>query len=441
MASKKLNDAFNRLNARFQKARGYFGNIVIDSSAAESGSFVDQFIEEKCNPKTTKVVRSVIWEVKPNEYGLEGWFDVYLGDSTRDAFIIESSLTDPAYEVPEFLDVDRILKVPKELYDFFRLDINLSLNDYAGISTTSNDFFIKDRKAIEKASVLPFKNPEIIELDFYSNQRLYDSLYDSIKTIPKDKVLSIRFDIGVVSDYTGLSICYFDEYEVLDKKNKTLVPKFVNIVSSAVGRIQGQETSITKLYELVKDLSKEFEIGAITLDQYQSKQLIQDLTREGFNAYEISVDRTDIPYQNLKLALYEGRIKIPQSKLLVRELRELQYTRKNGRGKVDHPDSTSSDTLTYGKGSKDVADGLAGAIEAINRDIEKFTGISKPEARRQFTNYLKTRTSTNKDALLKDVKNMMKTGGYKKFIKKEEERSSYFERIDIKIPEVKRKKF
>lgn len=361
IAIAKLNTAFNRLAARFKKASGYFGTIILDSSAAESGSFIDEFVEARCDPSTTLVVRSKIWEVKPHIYGNEGWFQVYLGDSTRDAFIINAEKVD-SYVRPSDLDPDRILPVPEDLFIEFSLDLNLSLNDHAGISTTSNEYFIQDRKSLDKAFELPFKNQEVIELDFYQNDRLYDSLIDSIKDIPKEKVLSVRFDIGVVHDYTGLSICYFDEFVVLDQKNKTLVPKFINVVTAGIGRIQGQETSITKLYELVKDLSKTFEIGAITCDQFQSRQLLQDLKKDGFNAFEISVDRTDQAYQSLKLAIYEGRIKLPQSRLLQRELRELQYSRKNGKGKVDHPESTSSDTLTYGKGSKDCADGLAGFL-------------------------------------------------------------------------------
>jgi hypothetical protein len=440
VATKKLNTAFNRLAARFKKARGYFGSIIIDSSAAESGSFVDDFIDSRCNPKTTKIIRSKIWEVKPHQYGADGWFDIYLGDSTRDAFIIEDSIEGEDYELPEGLDPDRILKTPLDLYDEFKLDLSLSLNDHAGISTTSNEYFIQDREALDKVFTLPFKNQEIIELDFYSNERIYDSLINSIREIPVDKVLSVRFDVGVVNDYTGLSICYFDEYIVLDKKNKTRVPKFVNAVTAAVGRIQGQETSITKLYEFIKDLSKIYEIGAVTTDQFQSRQLVQDLTRDGFNAYEISVDRTDIPYQSLKLAIYENRIQIPQSKLLKRELRELQYSRKNGRGKIDHSETTSSDMLTYGKGSKDCADGLAGAIEAINRDLELFTNISKPAARQQFSHYMKKRTVSNKQKIQKDVKKIMKDGGYSRFMKKETLRRDILDEVDFKIPTVKRKK-
>ena len=200
VATSKMNTALNRLASRFKKAAGYFGLVIIDSSAEESGSFVDEFIETKCNPQTTKVVRSKIWEVKPSSYGYKGWFQVYLGDSTRDGFVIEGSEKSD-FELSDTLkselDTDRILKVPNELHYEFTMDLNLSLNDHAGISTTSNDYFIQDRKALDKVFTLPFKNQEVIEIDFFSNERLYDRLYDSIKDIPRDKVLSIRFDIGV----------------------------------------------------------------------------------------------------------------------------------------------------------------------------------------------------------------------------------------------------
>lgn len=434
VARSKLNTAFNRLSARFEKAKGYFGTIIIDSSAAESGSFVDEFIEERCDPETTLIVRPKIWEVKPHIYGnlgegLKGWFDVYLGDSSRDPFIInEESQDKDSYFKELGLDKDRVLRVPKELYTPFKLDINLSLNDHAGISTTSNDFFISDRKSLSKVFTGKMLNQEVVELDFYDDSSIMDYLLDSIKCIPKDKVLSIRFDIGVVSDYTGLSICYFNGWDVKEikvndrgvtKTKRIKIPKFKNAVNAAIGRLPGQETSITKLYEFVKELSFDYEIGAITADQFQSRQLLQDLKKEKFNAYEISVDRTDRPYQELKLIIYEGRIELPQSKLLHRELRELQYSRKNGKGKVDHPEITSSDTFTYGKGSKDCADGLAGAIEAIQRDLETFTLLSKKFVESKYVDNLKYKTSSNKDIILSDIKKIMVTGGYEKFIKKQ----------------------
>lgn len=440
VAKLKLDTAFNRFASRFKRVEDWFGNIIIDSSAAESGSFVDEFIENRCDPKKTKVVRPKIWEVKVNDYGYEGWFQVYLGDSTRDPFIINVENSED-YVTPLDLDPDRILDVPRELFTEFRLNLELSLNDHAGISTTSNDFFIQDRKSLDKVFTLPLKNQEVIELDFYSKDKIISALRRSLDEIPKDRVLAVRFDIGVVSDYTGLSICYFDDYIVMDKKNKTRKPKFVNAVNAAIGRISGQETSITKLYQFVKDLSKEWEIGAVTCDSFQSRQLLQDLERDGFNAYMLSVDRTDEAYQTLKLAIYEERIKIVQSKLLQRELRELQYSRKNGRGKVDHPESTSSDTLTYGKGSKDCADGLAGAIQSMESDLEIFTNLSKLYVRESYAIHMKKKAASSKKLLERDIRKITRSGGYEKFLKTESERQELFANPNIPLPTTKRKKY
>ena len=62
-----------------------------------------------------------------------------------------------------------------------------------------------------------------------------------------------------------------------------------------------------------------------------------------------SVDRTSVPYKNLRDAIYDGRLRIYYQDILVDELISLEYDEK--RDKVEHPP----------KGSKDVADALCGA--------------------------------------------------------------------------------
>lgn len=449
--------------SRFKKIQNYFGHIILDSSAAQGGSFVDEFVEKHSDPETTLTVRSKIWDVKSHLgiYGNEtfktfesdmllkyyiyeggeinisdkwikevsdlpenmefplklktsdGWFKVYLGDATRDAFIIDNK------SELKGLDVDRIMLAPMELKSEFSLNLELSLQDHAGLSTKASNVFIGDRESIPRTFSLPMRTREIIEIDFYDREdSLMKQLKEAIKYIPKDKVLSVRFDIGVVNDYTGLAISYFDEWDVIDKKNKTLVPKFCTPIALAVGRKQGQETSIRMFYEFIKDLSKEFEIGAVTADSYQSRQLLQDLERDGFKAFMLSVDRTDEAYQYTKLAMYENRVSCAQSKLLQREVRELIYIDS----KVDHPSLTRSDNFTYGKGSKDVADAWAGSLLAMTFDLEYFTFISKHFNRASYLNNMKKQTVTNKKNILKDAKVMMRTGGMERFMKKEMER-------------------
>jgi hypothetical protein len=65
--------------------------------------------------------------------------------------------------------------------------------------------------------------------------------------------------------------------------------------------------------------------------------------------------------------------------------------------------------------------------------------MSKPAAREGFSDYMKKRTLSNKQRITKDVKKLMKDGGFKKFLKKEEQRNKLLEPSSYKIPTHKRK--
>lgn len=70
------------------------------------------------------------------------------------------------------------------------------------------------------------------------------------------------------------------------------------------------------------------------------------------------MDRQLEPYNLLKEAIYEERIDIPYHEVLSRELSNLELVNGN---KVDHPP----------KGSKDVADAVAGVIANIAENTPK----------------------------------------------------------------------
>lgn len=149
-------------------------------------------------------------------------------------------------------------------------------------------------------------------------------------------------------------------------------------------------------------------------------QLLQDLERDGFNTLTQSADRTDVIYQYFKLAMYEGRLEVCQSKLLMREVRELEYIDK----KVDHPEVTKADLLTYGRGSKDVADATAESIYAMTYNLEAFTNISKHYNRESYMMSMRIKSITSKDNIMKEMKSISKTGGMDRFLRKEHERVS-----------------
>jgi hypothetical protein len=85
------------------------------------------------------------------------------------------------------------------------------------------------------------------------------------------------------------------------------------------------------IFEL-KDMG--FRFALITMDSFQSKDTQQQLKEKGLNVDELSVDVNPQPYNRLKMALYEARLKGYMHLHGVNELRQLEWNKR--KGKVDH---------------------------------------------------------------------------------------------------------
>ena len=78
------------------------------------------------------------------------------------------------------------------------------------------------------------------------------------------------------------------------------------------------------------------------------------------------MDRSSDAYDQLKAALYDGRVEIPNDQKLFTELRTLERNTKTG--KIDHPPH----------GSKDIADALAGVVSQISVRREVWADLGEP---------------------------------------------------------------
>lgn len=354
-AKHKIDQAFDRYKSRFLRVLNYFGGIVIDSSAEGDESIVDYLIKEYPG---LYVIRDPIWEIKKHLgiYFRKGSFKVYIGDSSNPPFIIsdERPLTDDH-------DPDRVIEVPMELYENYKSDIVLSLQNTAGISTSSSDTFFTDKELLKEAFTIPNHIDNIITVDFFDDEELITQVKDQLKEIPTEKVLFIGVDIGVSSDLCGFSVSYFDDW-VYKEGKKTIEFKTKTPLSIGISRKSGQETSITKVFNLIKSISEDYEIGAVVTDQYQSTQLRQDLTREGIKSYLSSVDRSMDPYIFLKTQVYKGLSKFVTNKELEIEMFNLINTGY----KVEH-------TSNY---SKDLSDALCNSVKAIKDNLDIADQIS-----------------------------------------------------------------
>ena len=111
-----------------------------------------------------------------------------------------------------------------------------------------------------------------------------------------------------------------------------------------------------------------YPIKAVTYDGTFSIESIQQWKKQGMKTGHLSVDRTSIPYKQLRDTFNDGRLKLFSQEVLVAELFELEYDET--KDKVDHPVN----------GSKDVADAVCGAYYSMLQRRAAWTQLANEEA-------------------------------------------------------------
>jgi hypothetical protein len=364
----KINTAVIRFKSRFQKSRFFIGNIIVDTSAKGDNGPSEIFEYER--PRNELLIcKAPHWEVKKKDY-LESagkTFRVYKGDSKTYPYVLDSG-----QKLPPDQDPGRVLEVPVQLEADFKSDIIKSLQDLAGVSTTSGNSFF-DGNITHLVHCCSERNliPDTINVDFYDKtQNLYEQIYPMLQRIPKGTFLFCHLDLGLVTDHTGFSIVYFSHWDSPDGLTKE--PVYICPLTVSIDRLKGQQTSLWHIYQMLSLLSKDFSI-LVSADTAFSAQILQDLERDGVPTRNISLDRTDTAAIYFKNVVNRERITIPENKRLLREVSDLLVTPK---GKVDHPKVASpifDNTDGTRIGSKDVFDSLAGALWSCHLSVTEGT--------------------------------------------------------------------
>lgn len=388
-AFEKLNSALKRWDSRFGRFKDYFGHLIVDTSSRGDDSIADEFANS--NPyENVLVINTNQWVVREHlgYYGQKGWFKVYCGDAIHQPFIV----SDDKPITPE-MDMDRVIDVPEEVRADFQYDLITALQDKAGISTNTSDRFFPDTTNVMKCFDQPMYSEDVIKVDFFNKtDKLIYKLDRYIRAIPDDKIIYIRYDLGTVSDNTGLAICYFDKWRIYDADKKIRQPELVLPLAVGINRYDGQETPIYHLFEFIMDLNERFEIGQFTADQYASKQLLQDLTREGVPNGYLSVDRTDEAHIYFKTLSNNCLLHMPHNKLLITETCDL---RRVG-NKIDHPST----------GSKDISDAVVGAVFSCYLDIDHAGQLSNKYKLSTHADLIKERSQDPNDRFQEMVGNL-----------------------------------
>lgn len=372
-ATTLINTALARMQSRFMKGENNPTILCIASSKRTEQSFMETFIanKKKNESKTTLVVDEPQWVIRTDKDS-KNKFKVAIGNKYLESEVIPLNCTEQdldAYRKRGFT----ILDVPMGYYENFIDDLDIALTDIAGISTTNAMKYISGAR-LSKVQKDEYRNlfvKDMIEVGNGSDDtsQYYDFI-DLSRLDRKyiDRPLFIHLDMSLTGDKTGIAGTW-----ILGKRphqdgvpeNKELYYRLCFSVS--IKAPKGHQISFEKNRNLIRWLREQgFSIKGISCDTYQSADLIQQLSAEGFNCEVVSVDRVTNnicePYLVFKNAIYEERIQMYYSALLTEEIVNLE--RENS-GKINHP---MGGTI----GSKDQADAVCGSIYNASKHAEEF---------------------------------------------------------------------
>jgi hypothetical protein len=209
-----------------------------------------------------------------------------------------------------------------------------------------------------------FRDPELVRKAFmYGEDPINeDGTFKKWFNNTDQHVRFIHVDLALKRDRAALSLVHspgLREVKTLNGTEKLPVIN-VDLVYSWEAGIN-EEINFSSIRQMIIDLCRKFDVAKVTFDRWQSIEMIQSLRSLTINADFHSVKKTD--YDTLTSAIYDGRLRGYWNELLVEE--ELLKLRLFSNNKIDHPT----------KGSKDLADAIAGAVFTCVENISVSSEI------------------------------------------------------------------
>lgn len=368
-----------RMKSRFMRTKPdgstYLPTLnIIASSKNNEQSFLDSFIQTKKtnDSQTTLIVDEPQWVVDPRKDNKIKFF-VAIGNKFLANELLPLNVTEEELRALKLKGYS-ILPVPIGYYENFQDNLDGSLMDIAGIASQSTIKYISGM-AWNAIKIDTYENPftkEIIEVGT-GDELTYGEFFDITK-VPvdlKNKPLFVHLDMSKSGDKTGISGVY-----VIGKKakvkgeNSTSELYYKVAFNVSIKAPKGYEISFDKNRQFIRWLKeKGFKIKGVSADSYNSAQIGQQLTADGFKFKTISVDIVDpkakmcLPYAYFKSTLTDKRIAVyDKCDFLTEEVLGLE---REGNGKIEHPEQGT-------QGSKDSIDAVVGALWHSNDYADQF---------------------------------------------------------------------
>lgn len=359
----------SRITSRFGD-RGFL--MVIGQMKSATGFAAKKFAEYK-KRADAYAVRMSIWESLGWQHFLkkDGKRDSFFYDTERHEIVPSGIMREMGPKLPS-----NIIEIPKVYEREFVNNPAKALRDLAGIPLPSGAPFIElVYKITEARSRWVRRHGVDSPVDVKGKIANWFQCQENLK-----RACHIDIAYSDEGDALGFAMGHVPEVVVIEGERKPyiVIDMLIRMVAPP-----GREIflgDVRRMVYMLRD-DRHFKIKAATMDGFQSTDTRQQFERRRIWTDIVSVDKTVLPYSDLRDALYEGRIEFPPymvrlrpddtelTEILVKELTELV---DNG-NKIDHPND----------GSKDVADAVAGVCYTLMGDRSYHRKVVSMDSHRE----------------------------------------------------------
>lgn len=357
-----LNTLDNRFSSRFQGSDLVFQSIV--SSARTENSAMGEYIRHlPKNDPSILLLAPKLYEVKPDpEFRGDGTvFWVQVGNGSIPSKIITDpgelkAIEDKTYEVPAGCV---LIDVPTPYRSKFELQLDQSIQDIAGMTTSDNNSVFRDTTRLEE----PFLTPEMYfdvsireDVDILSLLEPYNLFEKTIndrwqfKRAPMaNRYIHCDLSGGGSEGQCDTGLCVLHKEWRMNPNTKEKEVVYVVDLQLFINAKNKVDIHAIQTFLINLVVEKNIPIHTVSFDQYNSLMIMQQLEASGcfVNVEKVSVDIKLEPYTNAATLMEKGQVKIGKAPKLKKELEALIIDK----GKV-----TRTTEL------KDAADSLVGAI-------------------------------------------------------------------------------
>lgn len=273
--------------------------LAIGSSKRSEQSFMEEYIKLIAQNESNKalVVDKPVWEVKPKGTYSEETFFIGVGNKFLESIVIPDEDVDKLdlYKQKGY----QILEAPIDFKAKALEDLERTLCDFAGISSSSLNKYMS-ASIVNDVIHSEYKNPfpDIIETGNGKQDTAQYKNFFNLNNIPRElmsKPLFVHLDMSISGDMTGIAGVWITGKKPSSDPNQQAKDlNFRLAFSTSVKAPKGYQISFEKNRNFIRWLKEVgFRVRAITSDTFQSYDLQQQLSSEGFECSILSVDRVD----------------------------------------------------------------------------------------------------------------------------------------------------